>query len=96
MLGGQRRLAPKVEVVVAAGEDTLHGVGGGVTGRGDPRLEAVAAEVVVIADQALEPPAPKVSLHTRVAGNSFMPGHDACKTIAIFVQFTRWRNRRER
>ena len=56
-------------------EYALHGVVGRVSGGGDPGLEAGAAEVVVVADQALEPPTAEVTLHTRITGHSLMPGH---------------------
>jgi hypothetical protein len=32
MFRGQRRFAPKIELIIAAGQDTLHRVGGGMSG----------------------------------------------------------------
>ena len=49
MFGGQGGLAPKIKVVVAAREDALHRVSGGVTCCGHSCFVTVAAEVVVIA-----------------------------------------------
>ncbi len=76
MFCGKGSLAPKVEVVIAASEDALHGLGGSVPGRGYPGLVAAATQVVVIAHQALKPPAPEIPLHTRVTGHPLMSGHD--------------------
>lgn len=81
MLCCQRRFASEIKVVITAGEDALHRVGGGVARCGHPGLVAVAAQVVVVAHQTLEAPAPKVSLHTRVAGNPLMSGHGVCKQL---------------
>ena len=38
-------------------------------------LVARGTEVVVIADETLEPPAPEVALHAGVAGHALMAGH---------------------
>ena len=75
MLRPQGALAPEEELGVAPGQNALHGVAGRVPrGRG-PRLPASAAEVIVIADETLEPPAPEVALHAGVAGHALMTGH---------------------
>ena len=75
MLRPQGALSPKEELGVPSSQDALHGVTGRVPWCRGPRLPASAAEVIVIADQTLEPPAPEVALHAGVAGHSLVTGH---------------------
>ena len=75
MFRPQGALASKEEVGVAPGEDGLHGVAGRVPGGRGPRLPARAAEVVVVADETLEPPPPEVALHAGVTGHALVAGH---------------------
>ena len=75
MFRPQGAFSPKEELGVAPGEDGLHGVAGGVSGGRGPRLPARAAEVIVVADETLEPPAPEVALHAGVAGHALVAGH---------------------
>ena len=46
-----------------------------MAGGGHAGLVAVTAEVVVVANQALEPPTSEVSLHTGITRHSFVSGH---------------------
>ena len=75
MLRPQGALPPKEELGVSSSQDALHGVTGRVPRCRCPRLPASAAEVIVIADETLEPPAPEVALHAGVAGHSLVTGH---------------------
>ena len=68
-------LAPEEDLGVAPGEDALHGVAGRVPGGRGALLPARAAEVIVVADETLEPPAPEVALHAGVAGHALVAGH---------------------
>ena len=67
VLGCEGALPTKVEVIVAPGEDALHGVGCRVPGGGGSLLKAPTAQIVVIANQTFESAPPEVPLHARVA-----------------------------
>lgn len=69
LLGGQH-LATVVQLEVGAREDALHRVVRLVAGAGRALLVAVGAQVVVVADQALEAPAPEVALQARITADS--------------------------
>lgn len=68
-LGG-KDLAAVVELEVGAREDALHRVVRLVAAARRALLVAVGAQVVVVADQALEAPAPEVALEARIAAHT--------------------------
>lgn len=46
-----------------------------MSGRARTRLEARAAQVVIVADETFEPAAAEVALHAGVAGHALVAGH---------------------
>lgn len=75
LLGGQH-LATVVQFEVGAREDALHRMFGLVAGAGRTLLVAVRAQVVVVADEAFEAPAPEVALQARIAADTWGDGGD--------------------
>lgn len=70
LLGGQH-LAAVVQFKVSTSEDALHRVRGMVAGAGGALLMAVGAQIVVVADEALEAAAPEVALQARITADTW-------------------------
>ena len=68
-------LAPEEDLGVAPGEDALHGVAGRVPGGRGALLPARAAEVIVVADETLEPSTSKIAFHAGVTRHALVTGH---------------------
>jgi len=72
----QGRLPSEIQVAVGPCQYALHWMCRCVPWSGGSRLPTATAQVVIIADEALESSAPKVSLHTRVTGDPLVTRHD--------------------
>ena len=79
MLCCEGALPTKVEVVVAPGEDALHGVGGCVSGGGGSLLETPTAQIIVVANQTFESAPSEVPFHAGVARHPLVARHGGAR-----------------
>ena len=75
VLSCERALPSEVEVIVAPGEDALHGVGRGVARGGSSLFETSATQIVIVTNQTFETTASEVPFHAGVAGDALVTGH---------------------